>query len=616
MKPFHEQPLEVREGILKWWLSPASYLPFPPARAFAVGVMQLTKMLWLRRVTEDLYPAIGYDNGVGRVNAWSRDDAWKQKAPEILQGEERGFYDQWNFVQINEPTELEADVVIVGSGCGGAVAAKIIAEAGFRVIVVEKGTWVPANQLPLSDVDATEQLFEGGLTATTEDGSVGIMAGSTFGGGGVVNWSASLRTPHYVRQEWAENHKLPFFLTPDFDRHLNNVWTRMGVQTPTTHNNRNQAVLSGSQKLGYNACVVPQNASPEHQDPRCSNGCGCPPGARKTGTVHTYLPDASRAGARFITSFQCKTLLFSKENSNQVIGIQGVYGRTETQVIIKAREVVVSAGTINTPALLINSGLKSPHIGANLHIHPAIVMYATYSHPRDPIVGSGLTTLVQSFDNLDNRGHGVRLEAPIMNPGIILGTFPWCSGQQFKDDIACFQNMDSYIGIVRDEATGRVVVDEAGRPRLHYSPGAKERQWALTGVEAIAKIALVEGAEKIFAPIQGFPPFVRTGECKLGVLDPGFQAWLSEVRKVGLQGPGAMFGSAHQMGSCRMGATPRDGVVDENGRVWGVEGVSVADASVLPSAAGVNPMVTVMAVAEHVAEGVVERLRKAPPARL
>jgi hypothetical protein len=152
--PFHEQPLEVREGIIRMWTSPTTYLLFPPVRAFGVGIVSLTKAFWLRRATEDIYPVISYNGGVRRVNAWTRDDSWKQKVPQILGGEERGFYDQWNFIKIVGPTELETDVVIVGSGCGGAVAAKILAEAGLRVIVVEKGTWFVTPSIEASVTQA------------------------------------------------------------------------------------------------------------------------------------------------------------------------------------------------------------------------------------------------------------------------------------------------------------------------------------------------------------------------------------------------------------------------------------------------------------------------------
>lgn len=456
---------------------------------------------------------------------------------------------------------------------------------------------------------ACETIFEGGLALKTDDGGLGLVAGATLGGGGAVNWSASLQTPHYVRKAWAEEMNLPYFQTPDFQRQLDAVCARMGVTTPTHHNHRNAGLLSGARKLGYAAAAVPQNAPVEHQDAFCSCGCGCAPHARKMGTVHTWLPDASRAGARFITEFKCESLLFSHEHPSRVVGVSGVHGKRETPVVIRARETVVSAGTLNTPVLLLNSGLTSPHIGANLHLHPGVMMYAQYPERRDPAVGACLTSIVSSFDNLDGRGHGVRLETTSMGaPALALSGLAWTGGEEWKRDILAYQRTDGYLAIVREEHTGRVYADEQGRSRVQYTAGAKEREWLLLGIEAIAKIALTEGAVKIFAPINGFPPFARQGDCELGIMDPHFQAWLAKLRRTGLASPNAILASAHQMSSCRIGATARDGVVDIAGRVWGHAGVVIADASILPTASGANPMVTTMAVARHVAEGVVERL--------
>lgn len=467
---------------------------------------------------------------------------------------------------------------------------------------------VPNDKLPLHEDVAGETIFEGGLAATTDDGSVVLLAGSLLGGGGAVNWSASLHTPHYVRKAWAEDMHLPYFQTPDFQRHLDAVCKRMGVSTPTSHNHRNAALLSGARKLGYTAAAVPQNATVDHQDPFCSYGCGCPPHARKMGTVNSFLPDASRAGARFITEFKCESLLYSHEHPERVVGISGIYGKGEIPVVIRARETVVSAGSLYTPALLLNSGLTSPQIGANLHLHPAVMMYAYYPEKRYPLVGASLTSIVSSFEDLDGHGHGVRLETPIMGLALALSGLPWLGGEEWKQDLLNYPRLDGYLGIIREEQTGRVYVDEMGRPRMAYSLGAKEREWMLVGIEAIAKIALTEGAEKIYAPINGFPAFVKQGKCEMGIMDPHFQNWLKKLRDTKLASPNAIFASAHQMSSCRMGATPQDGAVDIDGKIWGHEGVVVADASILPTASGANPMVTTMAVSRHVAEGVVERL--------
>lgn len=469
-------------------------------------------------------------------------------------------------------------------------------------------------------------MFEAGLSSTSDDGSMAIIAASTFGGGTTVNWAASLQTPCYVRREWAEKHKLPFFQSGTFQRHLDEVSSRMGVSLPASQNHRNTTLLSGGHKLGFTSATVPQNAPPTHADPWCSFGCGCPPNSRKMGGTHTWLPDASRAGARFMTEFTAQSLVFSDVSKKRAIGVRGIYGPLKTPVTIKAREVVVAAGTLNTPSLLTNSGLRNSHIGANLFLHPTTMVYARFPERTNPSTGSPLTAIITSFDNLNKSGHGVRIETPIMSLATGLFLLPWAGGEQFKKDVLTYQHIDNYICIVRDKNPGRVRRDQEGKLKITYTASREEKSWMMEGIQAACKTAYVQGADKIWAPVVGFPPFLRNAGVATrvddvltssgldlddpGVLEGRFSKWLAEVRSMGLPNPGTMWGSAHQMSSCRMSATKSDGVVDPYGRVWGTKGLSIADASILPTASGVNPMITVMATAAWVAENVVERLKR------
>lgn len=196
--------------------------------------------------------------------------------------------------------------------------------------------------------------------------------------------------------------------------------------------------------------------------------------------------------------------------------------------------------------------------------------------------------------------------------------------------------MTGYISLVRDRDTGRVYPDPVdGKCRIQYSPSALERKHALEGVLALAKIVYVAGAEEIVTTTAGVPRFVRATprskttvssssspdaedpeEDDQGVNEPAFASWLDLVRKKGLPSPDANFASAHQMGSCRMGVSERTSVVDPRGKVWGVEGLFVADASVFPSASGVNPMVTNMAISDWISRGVARGLREGEEGRV
>lgn len=181
--------------------------------------------------------------------------------------------------------------------------------------------------------------------------------------------------------------------------------------------------------------------------------------------------------------------------------------------------------------------------------------------------------------------------------------------------------MNTFISIIRDRDSGRVYPDPAdGRPRIAYTTSAFDRAHALTTIVAIAKLCYIQGATEIWPGVPGVPSFKRSrpppadvnadGESfDQGINDPDFAAWIKLMEKTGLDSPLTTFACAHQMGSCRMSAKPKDGVVDPKGKVWGVENLFVADASVFPSASGVNPMITAMAIADYIARCVSKELK-------
>jgi choline dehydrogenase-like flavoprotein len=520
---------------------------------------------------------------------------------------------------------VETDVLVVGSGCGGGVCAKNIAEAGQRVIVADKAYHFPPEYLPMTENDGAVHLFMNGGMLVSDDSSISIIAGQAWGGGGTVNWSASLQTQQFVRQEWADA-GLPFFTSSEFQNCLDRVCDRMGVSTEfIEHNKTNRTLMEGARKLGYSCKAVPQNTGgKQHYCGYCTEGCGS---AEKQGPVVSYLPDAARAGAHFVEGFDAQTVVFEKINGKRTAtGVRGTWrsrdsnggvsggDRTSRQVFIKAKRVIVSGGTMQSPLLLLRSGLTNPHIGRNLHLHPVNVFGAIFDEETRPWEGGILTTVVDSLQDQDGRGHGVKLEAVTMLPSFMLPIVPWTSGLEYKELAARFKNMVGFISLARDRDTGRVYPDKTdGRCRVAYTPSAFDRAHILEGILALAKIAYVAGARTLLCMTAGIPTFTRedvpAGQVDQGVNEPRFKAWLEAVRNKGLNMPEATFAAAHQMGTCRMAKSERLGVVDALGKVWGTDGLYVADASTFPSASGVNPMVTTMAIADWVSRGVANEAR-------
>lgn len=360
---FHLQPIHIRQQILQNWTQ--SYLP--PLRKAVKALGSIIAVTWTRH-SPTLGPALGFP-----------------RAP--VHGKPGKGFD-YSFIQFPpgpEPELLETDVVVVGSGCGGGVCAKNLAESGNQVTVVEKGYHFPTEHFPMSEADAAVHLFMGGGLMQSDDGSVVVLAGQTFGGGGTVNWSASLQTQRFVREEWA-NAGLPFFTSAEFQTSLDRVCQRMGVSGDhLEHSANNQILCEGARKLGYSVKLIPQNtAGKKHYCGYCTLGCGA---AEKQGPVMSFLPDAEKAGAKFIEGFDTQRILFDEvDGKKTAIGVKGLWksrdsnggvsnaDRTTREVIIKAKRVIVSCGTLQSPLLLLRSGLKNAQIGRNLHLHPGSML--------------------------------------------------------------------------------------------------------------------------------------------------------------------------------------------------------------------------------------------------
>ena len=358
---YHLQPVNFRQQTLQNWSK--SYLP--PLRATSKAFTFLFKATWLK-----CSPTLGSVLGFPRAPVHGKPG--------------KGF--DYCFVQFPPGDELETietDVVVIGSGCGAGVSAKNLAESGHRVLVVEKAYHYPPEYLPMSEVDAGVHLFANGGNEASDDASIFVVSSSAFGGGGTVNWSASLQLQGAVRQEWSDD-GLPFFTSSEFQKCLDRVCNRMGVSTDyIEHNKTNRVLLDGSRKLGYSCKTVEQNTGGvKHYDGYCSLGCGA---HEKQGPAVSFLPDAEKAGAKFVEGFHARKVIFEHvNNSKTVTGVLGTWtsrdrnggvsgnDRYSREVLIKAKRVVVSCGSLESPLLLLRSGLTNSQIGRNLHLHPGM----------------------------------------------------------------------------------------------------------------------------------------------------------------------------------------------------------------------------------------------------
>lgn len=490
------------------------------------------------------------------------------------------------------PVTLDADVCVVGSGAGGGVAAAELARAGRRVVVLEAGGGWQAPGFDQRELPGMERLYLDRGTTATRDLSIAILAGGALGGGTTVNWQTSLRTPEGVRAEWAERSGCRHFTEDSFSRSLDAVCERLAVGTAESAVNANNEVLRrGCETLGFQHETIARN----------SRGCdaaqcgycvyGCRHGGKQTTSV-TYLRDAQQAGeARIVASCRAERIRLAAGRVSGVLATAtGEDGRRHA-VDVRAPIVVVAAGSIESPVLLLRSGLTLPALGRHLHLHPTTAVAGEYEEPIEPWRGPPQTVLSGEFASLDG-GYGFRLETAPVHPGLLAIALPWHGAADHARCMRRAAHTAAFIVLTRDRSSGRVRADRDGRALIDYRPGARELAHLRRGMVEASRVHLAAGAREV-TTLHG-----REQRCRsAGDLD----AFAGRIARAPFgHNYGGLF-SAHQMGTCRMGSSAREAVCDENGQVFGARGLFVADASAFPGSSGVNPMITIMALAHHTA---------------
>ncbi|CAA7406451.1 unnamed protein product [Spirodela intermedia] len=510
---------------------------------------------------------------------------------------------------------IRCDVVVVGSGSGGGVVAGVLARAGHKVVVVERGQYHARQGLTLREGHAMDNMYEGSGLVGTDDLGVMILAGSTVGGGSAINWSASIRTPRHVMDEWCDAHGLELFGSDAYMEAMDAVCARMGVQSEVSEESLNNTVLRrGCAELGYPVSTIPRNCAGDHY---CGWCCfGCKDGGKK-GTSETWLLDMSESGNGVILpGCTAVKVLHRRQTGHRrpvatgvLVRFQG--GRTEKMIVVESKVTVAACGALRTPQLLLHSGLRNANIGRHLHLHPVVMAWGHF--PESPpsrrpdgekksYEGGIMTAMSTVVANFDSNGYGAIIQTPASHPGAFSALMPWTSGSDFKERMTRFSRTAHIFALARDQGSGDV---RTFPESLEYKLDAGDEENLQGGVEKMLRILAAAGAEEIGT-------HHRSGE-RLNVKTATFREFEAFVWRAGrrqLSKQSTPVCSAHQMGSCRMGIDPRTSAVDPTGETWEMERLYVADTSTFPTALGVNPMVTVQTIAYCTAQSVLQVLRR------
>lgn len=499
-----------------------------------------------------------------------------------------------------EPIELErdehisCDVVIVGSGPGGGCVASHLARAGLDVVIVEKGGYHSESDFHHYESESQRDLYLYGATLTSLDGGVRVIAGSTLGGGAVVNYTVSFHTPPKVREQWARISGIDAFVSGEYEQSQDEAAARLNVNRDSSAlNARERFVEDGLKALGWHVDQMPRGVKNCPQDEQCGYcGFGCRHGAKQGPRV--YLEEAVAHGARIITRADIRKVTI---RDGRAVGVEGTSGRH--RLLIDARKaVVVAAGAIEAPALLLRSGLGG-EVGKHLHLHPGTGVWGEFDDEARPWEGVQMSRYSDEIRGWDD-GYGPIFESVPIHPAAFATVIPWTSAQEHREQMDRYRNTSLVAPLARDKTEGRITIDKNGAPRIDYTLNADDERRVIASVVRGAKIMEAAGAKEIFSS-HAHRISYQPG--------PGaHERWAEEIAQIGYKPASSLLASFHQMGSCRMGLDPSSSAVDADNQSHEVRDLYVTDGSNFPDASGVNPMLSIFAIANRAGRKLAEKL--------
>ena len=478
----------------------------------------------------------------------------------------------------------DCDFAIVGSGAGGAVAATVLAEAGHDVLVLEAGPYMDRRNYPEEPLAALAQLYrDGGLTVAEGLPAIPTPVGRAVGGTTVINSGTCFRAPAEVAERWRAEAGIEWMTELEGDYAEAEEMLHVQPVDPETMGRNGQVLLEGAEAMGVSHHPLRRNAG------RCVTCSSCPSGCRldaKQAMHVSYLPRAVAAGARVRAGVDVRRVRLEDRRATGLDCVAGSGGQARSFRVNARRGVIVAGGAFGTPELLMRSGVhpESGELGRNLRIHPACWVGARFD---DEI--RGWEGIMQSYAVDEWQDQGLLLEATF-TPLAFGGHWMPGIGIVHQERLAGYGHVASTGVHLSDKSRGRVGLAGDGSLRITYRLNRDDARKLTFGIARAAELFYAAGAREVFPQLAGVPVLPRNRIAELEASPP-------PARRMRLE-------AFHPLGTARMDADPAYGVVDSAGEVHGYRDLYVADGSVFPSSIGVNPMLTIIAMAARVARGI------------
>lgn len=485
------------------------------------------------------------------------------------------------------------DVVVVGSGAGGAVVAAELAEAGLSVIVLEEGPWVRFEEYSkFRPTQTLRKMFrEGGTAAAIGVGDtpvISVLAGRAVGGSSVLTGGVCFRIPEVISAQWAGELGLTDYAADALESAYESVEKSIGVaEVPESMRSESTRLFAeGARRTGIHIKSLRRNMPDCKGASVCNFGC---PHNAKLSVDRTYLPRAMNKGVRIFSD--CLVERVTSQNG-RASGVEArATGGRRVRVRIRAKTVVVAAGTMHTPSVLRRSGVakrKGQRLGRGVTLHPAFRVAALFDQEV-----KGWQGAMQSAYSDDFEAEGVTLVGVFPPANILAAAMPGV-GPSFMQRASTLGHVAIFGGMVHDEGGGTLHGIPGREPLLTYRMAKRDKDRFRRGVAILASTFFAAGAREIYLPIFGMPPLTK--ESDLALLDRDIPGPLYECT------------AFHPLGSARMGVDADTSVVNPDGESHDLPGLFVADGSVLPTSIGVNSQLPVMTVATRIAWGLRDRL--------